>query len=131
MAGDVKPTLVFFGNERLATGVATTAPTLQALIEEGYRIGAVVVAQNEARPSRKYRALEIEQVAGKHGIPVIAPPKLKDKDAIKELASHGAEAAVLVAYGKIVPLDVLDFFPKGIINIHPSLLPKHRGPTPI
>jgi methionyl-tRNA formyltransferase len=131
MAGDVKPTLIFFGNERLGTGVSTTAPTLQTLVQSGYKIGAVVVAQNETGPSRKTRKLEIEEVAEAHNIPVIAPKRLKEADTVKQLASYGAEAAVLVAYGKIVPKEILDIFPKGILNIHPSLLPKHRGPTPI
>lgn len=52
-------------------------------------------------------------------------------DVPSDLAKHKAEAAVLVAYGKIIPQDILDIFPKGIINLHPSLLPKYRGPTPI
>ena len=127
----VMPKLLFFGNERLATGVTTTAPTLQALLANGYDIAAVVVAQNETKPSRKARSLEIEDVAASHNIPILALPKLKEPDAIKQLAAYGAEAAVLMAYGKIIPKEVLDIFPSGIINIHPSLLPKHRGPTPI
>ena len=131
MALSAKPKLLFFGNERLATGVSTTAPTLQALIKEGYDVAALVVAQKTVENSRKPRPLEIVEVAEKHGIEVLSPVSLKDKDAIKKLASYGAEAGVLASYGKIVPEDILDIFPKGIINIHPSLLPKHRGPTPI
>jgi methionyl-tRNA formyltransferase len=49
----------------------------------------------------------------------------------KRLEESQAEAAVLVAYGKIIPQSIIDIFPKGIINIHPSLLPKYRGPTPV
>lgn len=123
--------LVFFGNERLATGVTTTAPTLQALIEAGYEIGALVVAQSEATPSRKRRQLEVAEIAERHHIPILNLPDLKDPESIQQIAQSAAEAAVLVAYGKIVPPAVLDIFPKGIINVHPSLLPKHRGPTPI
>lgn len=122
-------TLVFFGNERLATGLTTNAPVLRALIAEGYNITAVVVAQNETGKSRNERELEIVQVANEHGIQVLSPAKLSESvDEIKDLQ---ADAAVLVAYGKIVPQSVIDIFPHGIINIHPSLLPLHRGPTPI
>jgi methionyl-tRNA formyltransferase len=122
--------LVFFGNERLATGVTTTAPTLQALLTAGYDIAAVVVAQkSETKSSRQPRPLEVAQTAEHHGIPVLSPPKLSQ--AKDELLAFGAEAGVLAAFGKIVPKDIIDIFPKGIVNIHPSLLPRHRGSTPI
>lgn len=121
--------ILFFGNERLGTGLSTTAPTLRALIEAGYEITGVVVAQNDSGKSRNARELEIVQVADKHGIPVFAPAKLSD--IAEDLQAMEAEAAVLVAYGKMVPQSIIDLFPVGIINIHPSLLPKHRGSIPI
>lgn len=121
--------IVFFGNERLGTGLGTTVPTLQALVAAGYQITAVVVAQNDAGKSRNGRTLEIVQVAAAHNIPVLSPPKLSE--AKDQLAALGADIGVLVAYGKIVPQNIIDIFPAGIVNIHPSLLPKHRGPTPI
>lgn len=120
--------LVFFGNERLATGVKTDAPVLKALLEAGYDIAAVVT-NYEAATSRSSRDLEIAKVAKEHSIPVLIPNKLSEiKDQLK---GFGAPVGVLVAYGKIVPQEIIDIFPKGIVNIHPSLLPKHRGPTPI
>lgn len=122
-------TLIFFGNERLSTGFEPNgAPTLQALIDNGYDVKAVV--SNFTRgTSRKARKLEVQEIAERHGIPVLLPQKLRD---IKEdLVAYGAEAAVLVAYGKMVPQDIIDIFPKGIVNIHPSLLPQYRGSTPI
>ncbi|MEI7682940.1 MAG: methionyl-tRNA formyltransferase [Candidatus Saccharibacteria bacterium] len=121
-------TIVFFGNERLATGIDTTAPTLQALIDADYSVAAVV-SHYESGQSRKARVLEIDEVAKRHNIPVLLPEK--PVHLIKELAALGAEVGVLIAYGKIVPQSVIDIFPKGIVNIHPSLLPLHRGPTPI
>lgn len=121
-------TVVFFGNERLATGATTTAPTLRALIAAGYHVAAVITQYEKGR-SRNVRPLEIAVVAAEHNIPVLLPEKLRDiQDQIK---AFQAEAAVLVAYGKIIPQDIIDIFPIGIINIHPSLLPLHRGPTPI
>lgn len=120
--------LVFFGNERLATGVSTTAPTLQALIAAGYDVKAVV-SNYERGTSRNARELEIKEVADKNGIPMLLPDK--PVDIIDQLKSFSAEVAVLVAYGRIVPQEIIDVFPKGIINIHPSLLPLHRGPIPL
>lgn len=91
-----KPLFVFFGNEKLATGIDTPEPRiLQAAIAAGF---------------------ELEQkVTGK----------------LSELKPHASKIAVLAAYGRIIPQAVLDEFPLGIINIHPSLLPQYRGPTPI
>lgn len=88
--------LIFFGNEKLATGI----PTPQPLIKE-----AVTAA-----------GFEIEQIV---------------TGRLSELKPHQAKIAVLAAYGRIIPQKVLDEFPLGIINIHPSLLPQYRGPTPI
>ncbi len=121
--------ILFFGNERLATGVATTAPTLQALIAAGYEVAAVVVAQQPTAKSRKERPLEVAALAERYSIPLLAPTRLADAQA--ELASFGAQAAVLVAFGKILPAVILSLFPRGIINIHPSRLPEHRGSTPL
>jgi methionyl-tRNA formyltransferase len=121
--------LIFFGNERLSSGFSPDgAPTLQALIDNGYDVSAVV-ANFESGRSRVSRGLEIEAVATAHGIPVLLPNKLRN---IKEqLLAYKANAAVLAAYGKIIPQDIIDIFPHGILNIHPSLLPLYRGSTPI
>jgi methionyl-tRNA formyltransferase len=89
--------IVFFGNEKLATGITTGRPVLHALQEAGWDV----------------KTVEIKDINN------------------DELAAFGAEAAVLVAYGKILPADLLDLFPKGIINVHPSLLPLYRGSSPI
>ena len=120
--------IVFFGNERLATGVTTTAPTLQALIANGHEVVAVV-SHHEMATSRKSRELEIAHVAQQHGIPVLLPNK--PLDILEQLKSYQADIGVLVAYGKMVPQQIIDAFAHGIINIHPSDLPKHRGPTPL
>ncbi len=121
--------IVFFGNERIATAVTTTAPTLQSLVAGGYEVAAVVLAQGADNKSRKSRPLEIVGVAEQHGIPVLMPQKLSE--IADQLAAYGADVGVLVAYGKLVPQSVIDLFPRGIINIHPSLLPTHRGSIPI
>lgn len=127
MSGD-KIKIIFFGNEQIATGVSTTAPTLQALIEAGYDISAVV-ANSKDVISRNNRQLRVKDVAKDHNIPFIVPDDMQKLT--EELKIFRADAGVLVAFGRIVPQEIIDIFPGGIINIHPSLLPLHRGPTPI
>ncbi len=128
----MKPKLVFFGNERLATGINTTAPILKSLITAGYNIAAIVISQEDALAGAKTRSAEplaVATVAELHNIPLLVPPKLAD--AREQLTSYGAAAGILAAYGKIIPQSVIDIFPRGIINIHPSLLPAHRGSIPL
>ena len=123
-------TILFFGNERLATGVETQLPVIKALVSNGYNIGAIIISpQHSKTSSRNPRKLEIADFAKKHKIPLLEPSPLRS--AVAQLREYGAVAAVLAAYGKMVPQEVIDLFPRGIINLHPSLLPMHRGPTPI
>ena len=121
--------VVFFGNERLASGLEhTDAPILTGLIEQGYDVVAVVSHYSESK-SRNKRTLEVADIAKAHNIPLFLPNK--PTEIIDELRALGADIAVLVAYGRIISQQVIDIFPLGIVNIHPSLLPKYRGPTPI
>lgn len=124
-----KPKLIFFGNERLSSGFdASNAPVLRSLIKAGYPIAAIVSHYEKAR-SRKARELEIKDIADEYAIPLLLPER--PKDIIEQLRSYDARAGILVAYGRIIPQTVIDIFPAGIINLHPSLLPNYRGPTPI
>lgn len=121
--------VIFFGNERLVSGLEhTTAPILNGLITGGYDVVAVVSHHGDSK-SRNQRDLEVAELAHAHNIPLYLPNK--PSEIINELKDLDAEIAVLVAYGRIIGQSVIDLFPKGIINIHPSLLPKYRGPTPI
>jgi methionyl-tRNA formyltransferase len=121
--------IVFFGNERLSSGFDPQgAPTLEALIKNGYDVVAVV-SHFERGTGRKARTLEIQEVADRHGIPVLLPEKLST--IAEQLKTFSADVGVLVAYGKMVSQSIIDIFPRGIVNIHPSLLPQYRGSTPI
>ncbi len=120
--------IIFFGNERIATAVTTSTPTIRALLTAGYDIKAIV-SNHAAGTSRSKRRLEIQEIAERYSIPLLLPKNLTD--IADQLKSYGAEIGVLVAYGKIVPQAIIDIFPGGIVNIHPSLLPLHRGPTPL
>ncbi len=73
----------------------------------------------------------VKKWAEKEGIPVLQPQKLSDPDFAKQLADESWDLFVVVIYGKIIPKNVLEIPRRGILNVHPSLLPKHRGPSPV
>lgn len=117
-------TLVFFGTEEFSLTALT------GLIEAGYTIAAVVTKPD----SRKGRGQQlvppsIKIVAERHNIPVLQPQKLSD--IAEYIQALDRPAGVLVSYGKIIPQSIIDLFEPGIINLHPSLLPLYRGPSPI
>ena len=116
--------LIFFGNERLATGVTTRLPVLQALINHDYEIAAIVTG-SQAATSRRHRPLEVADFAQQHQIPLLTSITVTD------IAKLDASLGVLVAYGRMVPTAVIEAFSNGIVNLHPSLLPLHRGPIPL
>ncbi len=118
--------ILFFGNEKLATGIQTKAHIFRGLIDSGYQIGVLIISQ---RIDKNSNELEVVKLAKANDIPVKSFDNLKQS--VEEIRSFGVSTAVLAAYGKIIPKEILDIFEVGIINIHPSLLPKHRGPTPI
>lgn len=121
--------IIYFGNERLVSGLShTNAPILRGLIERGHDIAAVV-SHHAGSTSRNQRDLEVAKIAEEHGIPIFLPNS--PSEIMDELRALDADIAVLAAYGRIISQQVIDIFPMGIVNIHPSLLPKYRGPTPI
>jgi methionyl-tRNA formyltransferase len=116
--------LVFFGTENFSL------PSLRALIAANYNIAAVVTKPDApAGRGRQMASPSVKKMAEGGGIKVLQPEKLRE--VTEDLNSTGATHGVLVAYGKILPQAVIDMFPGGIINVHPSLLPKYRGPSPI
>ena len=120
----ILPKIIFFGTEDYSLS------TLQALVDSGTEIAAVVT-KPDAPKGRGYRVTQppVKEFATTHNIPVWQPNKLIEiMDDIRQLQPV---AGVLVAYGKIIPQRVIDLFNPGIINLHPSLLPKWRGPSPI
>ncbi len=120
------PSVVFFGNERLSTGLNTITPqVLPALITNGFNVTAVV-SNNQ---STTKRVAEVEVLAKANNIQVLCPQN--PLDILPTLTSLKPDIGVLVAYGRIVPQSIIELFPYGIINIHPSLLPLYRGSTPV
>ncbi len=116
--------IVFFGTED------HSLLALKALVNAGYPVAAVVTKPDAPKGrGNKLTAPAVKTYAVENNIPVWQPAKLKDITAdIKQL---GSPVGVLVSFGKIIPQATLDLFTPGIINVHPSLLPLYRGPSPI
>ncbi|TAH65657.1 MAG: methionyl-tRNA formyltransferase [Rhodopseudomonas palustris] len=118
--------LIFMGTPDFAV------PTLRALAERGHEI--VAVYTREAKPAGRGMKLQptpVEQEARKLGIPVLTPKTLRTPEAAAEFAAFHADAAVVVAYGMILPQAILDAPKFGCFNLHGSLLPRWRGAAPI
>lgn len=118
--------IVFMGTPDYA------AVTLQKLIDEKYELAAVF-AQPDKPVGRKQILTppETKVLAEKYGIPVFQPKTLRDGEAYKVLKELNPDVIVVVAYGKILPKEILDLPRFGCINGHASLLPKLRGSAPI
>jgi len=116
--------IIFFGTEDFSLTALT------GLIEGGYTIAAVVTKPDSKKGrGQQLVAPAVKVLATRHNIPVWQAENLTDiADDVRAL---GTVTGVLVSYGKIVPQAIIDLFTPGIINVHPSLLPKYRGPSPI
>lgn len=117
-------TIVFFGTEDFSLY------SLRALVEAGFTVSAVVTKPDTPRGrGNKLTAPAVKQYAEAHNIPVWQPNKLAE--IIEPIKALNHPAGVLVSFGKIIPESIIELFTPGIINVHPSLLPQYRGPSPI
>lgn len=122
-----KKSIVFFGTPQFS------AVFLEKLIEDGFFISAVVTASDK-KFGREQKIIHspVKKVALKHAIPVLQPLKIrKNAHFFDEFIKLHADLAIVVAYGKILPQDLLDIPEFGFINVHPSDLPQYRGPSPM
>jgi methionyl-tRNA formyltransferase len=118
--------LIFMGTPDFAV------PTLLSLVGHGHDVVAVYTrAPKPAGRGMKEQATPVELEARRLGIPVLTPKTLKTADAEAAFRAHGADAAVVVAYGLILPQPILEAVPLGCYNLHASLLPRWRGAAPI
>ncbi len=116
--------VVFFGTEDFSLY------SLKTLIEAGFPVVAVVTKPDTKRGrDRALTQPAVKSYAEEHGVLVLQPSNLSD--ITQYIGSLSSPVGVLASYGKIIPQSILDLFSPGIINIHPSLLPKYRGPSPI
>lgn len=111
---------------------AFAVPTLEAMVKAGHEVTAVFTqpdrpkgrGQKESMPPVKEAALRL-------GLTVHQPERVRNPEVVAQLATMAPEAMVVVGYGQIIPQAILDIPPKGIVNVHASLLPKYRGAAPI
>ncbi|MBC8162514.1 MAG: methionyl-tRNA formyltransferase [Roseiflexaceae bacterium] len=94
-------------------------------------VGVVTQPDRPAGRSGQPEPPPVKQAAVAHGIPVLQPDTLRDPAAVEALAAMRPDAGVVAAYGEILRKQVLAIPPLGYLNIHPSLLPRWRGPTPV
>jgi len=119
--------LIFMGTPDFAV------PTLEALKRAGHEIAAVYTraAKPAGRRGLELQPSPVERKARELGLPVLTPKTLKDEAAQAEFRAFNADAAVVVAYGLILPKPILDAPRLGCFNVHASLLPRWRGAAPI
>jgi methionyl-tRNA formyltransferase len=111
---------------------AIGVPALLALIEAGHDIVSAVTQPDRPKGrGGKLAAPPVKEAAAERGIPVLQPDKVRDPAFIEAFQALGADVAVVIAFGQILPQALLDIPKFGCINIHASLLPKYRGAAPI
>ena len=118
--------IVFMGTPDFAV------PCLQRLLEDGHEVPAVFTQPD--KPVGRHAVLippPVKQLALSHGIPVYQPTKMRDGTVAALLRELAPDCLVVVAYGRILPQEILDVPPRGCVNIHGSLLPRYRGAAPI
>ena len=104
---------------------------LKSLVEAGHDVSLVLTREDKKRNRGELSPTPVKELAQELNIPVLTPSKMKDEALIERLKSENADFFVVVAYGKILPKEILDIPKLGCINIHASLLPEYRGAAPI
>jgi methionyl-tRNA formyltransferase len=108
-------------------------PTLAEIVGRGHDLAAVYTRAPKpaGRRGLELQPMPVEREARRFGLPVLTPASLRSEEAQAAFRAHNADAAVVVAYGLILPKPVLDAVPLGCFNLHASLLPRWRGAAPI
>lgn len=118
--------IVFMGTPDFAVG------TLQALLDSKYQVQAVFTQPD--KPKGRGGSVQmppVKELALKAQIPVHQPRRIRDPENLEILKEYQPDAIVVVAFGQIIPEEILNLPPYGCINVHASLLPKYRGAAPI
>lgn len=111
---------------------AFAVPTLERVVAAGHEVVEVVTQPDRPKGrGKQVAASPVKETALRLGLAVYQPERIRRPDAVEHLRAHGVEAMVIVGYGQIIPQSILDLAPRGIINVHGSLLPKYRGAAPI
>lgn len=125
--GHVPARVVFFGSGSFAV------PILEALLADPV-VSVVAVVSTPDRPAGRHAtpvSTPVGALALGRGLPLLRPERLREPSVVAALAALDADLGVLADYGRIVPPELLAVPPLGILNVHPSILPRHRGATPV
>jgi methionyl-tRNA formyltransferase len=117
--------LIFFGTPEFSV------PSLKALIEAGEEVSLVVTQSEKFRRDKTPIPIPVKEIAQKYNIPVLQPERIRDPEFIEKLKGIRPEFIIVVAYGRILPLEILRIPERYCINVHASLLPRYRGAAPI
>jgi methionyl-tRNA formyltransferase len=119
--------IVFMGTPEFAV------PTLVEIVGRDHEVVAVYTRAPKPAGRRGLAPVPspIEREARRFALPLLTPATLRTADAVSTARAHGADVAIVVAYGLILPKAILDVFPLGAFNLHASLLPRWRGAAPI
>lgn len=118
--------IIFFGTPQFAV------PTLRVLISKGEKILLVITQPDRPKGRGKIiQPSEVKKIALQHNLPIVQPENIKDENFVNKLKELNPELGVVVAYGKILPEEILKIPKYGLINLHASLLPKYRGAAPV
>ncbi|MGI8969041.1 MAG: methionyl-tRNA formyltransferase [Chloroflexota bacterium] len=122
--------LIFMGSDSFSL------PILSALLKSAadVHIDVAAIVTQPDRPTGRGRVLAtnpVKTMAGQFGVSVLQPERIRSDEAMSQLASLAPDVMVVAAYGQILPQALLDLPSHGVLNLHPSLLPRFRGPTPV
>jgi methionyl-tRNA formyltransferase len=107
-------------------------PTLERMVAAGHAVTAVFTQPDRPKGRGQSQAASPVKIAAERlRLPVYQPERVRRPEVVEELRSLQPEVMVVVGYGQIIPQSILDIPPRGIINVHASLLPKYRGAAPI
>ena len=118
--------VIFMGTPDFSVG------TLEALVAAGHEVVLAVTQPDKPKGrGKEMQFTPVKEAALRHQIPVFQPKKVRDPECMEELRKYNADIMVVIAFGQILPQEILDMTPYGCVNVHASLLPKYRGGAPI
>lgn len=118
--------VIFMGTPDFSVG------TLEELVSAGHEVCLAVTQPDKPKGRGKEMQFPpVKEAAISHGIPVYQPRRIREHECVEELRKYNADVMVVIAFGQILPKEILEMTPYGCINVHASLLPKYRGAAPI
>src|SRR5437879_2076868 len=118
--------LIFLGTPQFAVR------SLEALVTAGHQVQAVFTQPDRPKGrGNTMAASPVKETSLRLGLPVLQPERIRKPEVVEQVAAMKPEVMVVVGYGQIIPQSIIDIPPRGIINVHASLLPKYRGAAPI